>query len=258
MVGCSRRPGGGARGLRSHGIAVVFGAPAAVFTTTRPARGEETLVPASAIGFAIRRSGAAGRPSPSAPTPPGCLGSRPVACRRGWSRCCARRDRAPLAGVRVLGVGPLARAGGGGSGTPHAAVQCTRSRPTHHDSAASRMYAVKLAETRRPDGLGAALGEVLATRDSLEPTVRLLVAPTSLRLLRGHLVTSAPLLALFLTLVAGSGLGTLRISATGVRGHAPAAVFSVSLRPGRRPVRLLARELRHLAARVGGGVLARE
>lgn len=41
--------------------------------------------------------------------------------------------------------------------------------PYHHDSAASRMYAVKQAETRRTDGLGAALGEVLATRDSLEP-----------------------------------------------------------------------------------------
>ncbi len=130
--------------------------------------------------------------------------------------------------------------------------------PYHHDSAASRMYAVRLAETRRSDGLGAALGEVLATRDSLEPTVRLLVAPASLRLLRGHLVTSVPLLALFLTLVAGLVLGSLRISAPGVRGHAPAAVLSVSLRPGRRPVRLLARELRPLAARVGGGVLARE
>ena len=41
--------------------------------------------------------------------------------------------------------------------------------PYHHDSAASRMYAVKLSETRRTAGLSAALREVLATRDSLEP-----------------------------------------------------------------------------------------
>ncbi|MET0552797.1 MAG: hypothetical protein ABW221_07160 [Vicinamibacteria bacterium] len=75
--------------------------------------------------------------------------------------------------------------------------------PYHHDSAASRMYAVKLSETRRTAGLGAALREVLATRDSLEPTVRLLVAPASLHWLRGHLVSCVPLLALFLTLVAG-------------------------------------------------------
>jgi hypothetical protein len=63
------------------------------------------------------------------------------------------------------------------------------------------MYAVKLSETRRTQGLGPALREVLASRDSLEPTVRLLVAPGSLRRLRGHLVTCLPLLALFLALV---------------------------------------------------------
>jgi hypothetical protein len=63
------------------------------------------------------------------------------------------------------------------------------------------MYAVKLSETRRTQGLGPALREVLASRDSLEPTIRLLVAPGSLRRLRGHLVTCLPLLAAFLTLV---------------------------------------------------------
>jgi hypothetical protein len=81
------------------------------------------------------------------------------------------------------------------------------------------MYAVKLSETRRTQGLGAALREVLATRDSLEPTVRLLAAPASLRRLRGHLVTCVPLLALFLTLVAGlvwerSGSPPLAVAAT--------------------------------------------
>lgn len=91
--------------------------------------------------------------------------------------------------------------------------------PYHHDSAASRMYAVKLSETRRTQGLGAALREVLASRDSLEPTVRLLVAPGSLRRLRGHLVTCLPLLAAFLTLVAGyvwerSGSAPLALAAT--------------------------------------------
>jgi hypothetical protein len=91
--------------------------------------------------------------------------------------------------------------------------------PYHHDSAASRMYAVKLSETRRTEGLGAALREVLATRDSLEPTVRLLVAPASLRSLRGHLVTCVPLLVLFLTLVAAlvwerSGSPLLAVVAT--------------------------------------------
>lgn len=63
------------------------------------------------------------------------------------------------------------------------------------------MYAVKLSETRRTEGLGPALREVLASRDSLEPTIRLLAAPDSLRRLRGHLVTCLPLLALFLALV---------------------------------------------------------
>lgn len=91
--------------------------------------------------------------------------------------------------------------------------------PYHHDSAASRMYAVKLSETRRTQGLGAALREVLASRDSLEPTVRLLLAPGSLRRLRGHLVTCLPLMAGFLTLVAAfvwdrSGSAALAAAAT--------------------------------------------
>ena len=117
------------------------------------------------------------------------------------------------------------RALGLGAGAAIAAAGVALSReyyavaPYHHDSAAARMYAVKLSETRRTDGLGAALREVLATRDSLEPTVRLLVAPASLRWLHGHLVTCMPLLALFLTLVAGfvwerSGSAALAAAAT--------------------------------------------
>lgn len=78
---------------------------------------------------------------------------------------------------------------------------------------------MKLSETLRRHGLESALRDVLATRDALEPTVRLLVAPDSLRRLRGHLLVAVPLLALFLALLAGvvwerSGSPLLALAAT--------------------------------------------
>jgi len=73
--------------------------------------------------------------------------------------------------------------------------------PYHDDSAHYRLEAAALHRTWGTDGLSPALRQAAITKDGLDLTLRLLVAPGSLPHRFGHLVVGLPLMALFLFLV---------------------------------------------------------
>lgn len=69
--------------------------------------------------------------------------------------------------------------------------------PFHHDSDIYRMRAVDLYEVRSAQGVGAAFLQSLSEKDSLDLSLRVLLAPWALRTTYGHLVALLPFLALF-------------------------------------------------------------
>jgi hypothetical protein len=73
--------------------------------------------------------------------------------------------------------------------------------PYHYDSAAYRVQALRAYESLQARGLAAALGQSLRAKDSLDITLRLLLAPDTLLYRYGHLVVLLPFMALFFFLL---------------------------------------------------------
>ena len=104
----------------------------------------------------------------------------------------------PKVRLLLLTVAITAAAGG-------AAWQVSRSyyaiAPYHYDSASYRAIALRLDGIREREGNRQALSRNLQLRDSLDVTLRLLLAPSSLRSAWGHLVVLLPFMGLFLFLL---------------------------------------------------------
>ena len=93
----------------------------------------------------------------------------------------------------ALGVTAVA-----GYGALHLSRHFYANAPFHHDSDIYRMRAVDLYELRSTQGVWAAFLQSLSQKDSLDLSIRVLLAPTALRGTHGHLVALLPFLALCL------------------------------------------------------------
>jgi hypothetical protein len=101
----------------------------------------------------------------------------------------------------------------------------------HFDSSAYRWGAVATYRSLQSHGLGAALAGALHGKDSLDVVLRLLVAPSSLTQLYGHLVVALPFLWLFLFLLAGLVLDRTGSAPLALLACTPILAFPLVYRP---------------------------
>lgn len=103
----------------------------------------------------------------------------------------------PLLIIMSLAMGLAAMAG-------RQAVKVSRDyyaiAPYHYDSASYRMQAVRLHETLKSKGMAHALRQSLQAKDSVDMTLRLILAPRFLLHPYGHLVVLLPFMSVFILL----------------------------------------------------------